>query len=126
MCSTLRNTLRRGRSVVPVMRLRCRSWIRRRRSSFVLIFMFTPSRLFHRALGAVPLGGAVELPDSDALGNGDRLLSNSRHFFSPLGATPAPPRPGRRRSASQIFHTPSPPTPALTASRPVMTPREVV
>src|SRR5713101_5413028 len=40
MCSTLRNTLKRGRSVVPMMRLRCRSWIRRRRSSLVLIFMF--------------------------------------------------------------------------------------
>src|SRR5229473_5111288 len=43
MCSTLRNTLRRGRSVVPMMRLRCRSWIRRRRSSLVLIFMFVAS-----------------------------------------------------------------------------------
>src|SRR5712691_5856569 len=37
----LRNTLRRGRSFVPDIRLRCLSWIRTRRSSFVLIFITT-------------------------------------------------------------------------------------
>src|SRR5690349_7376036 len=43
MCETLRNTLRRGRSFVPRMRFRWRSWIQWRRSSFVRIFM--PSAL---------------------------------------------------------------------------------
>src|SRR3989442_1177996 len=39
MCDTLRNTLSRGRSSVPVIRFRCRRWIRSRRSAFVVIFI---------------------------------------------------------------------------------------
>src|SRR5438132_2789165 len=42
MWLTLRNTLRRGRSFVPAIRLRCRRWMRTRRSTFVLIFMANP------------------------------------------------------------------------------------
>src|SRR5712692_8859565 len=39
MWATLRNTLNRGRSFEPEIRLRCRSWMRWRRSSLVLIFI---------------------------------------------------------------------------------------
>src|SRR6476619_6276312 len=39
MWVTLRNTLRRGRWLDPEIRLRCRTWMRRRRSSFVFIFI---------------------------------------------------------------------------------------
>src|SRR5207237_1820982 len=39
MCDTLRNTRRRGRSAVPLMRFRCLSAIRCRRSLVVLIFI---------------------------------------------------------------------------------------
>src|SRR3954469_1557128 len=39
MCETLRNTRSRGRSVVPEIRFRWRSAIRRRRSLVVLIFI---------------------------------------------------------------------------------------
>src|SRR5882672_3782492 len=42
MCDTLRNTLSRGRSVVPMIRLRCRRWIRSLRSAFVWIFITWP------------------------------------------------------------------------------------
>src|SRR4026209_830587 len=45
MWVTLRNTLSRGRSVVPAIRLRCRNWMRTRRSSFVLIFIVLTLRL---------------------------------------------------------------------------------
>src|SRR5580765_9046675 len=39
MCVTLRNTLSRGRALVPAIRLRCRSWMRTRLSFLVLILM---------------------------------------------------------------------------------------
>jgi hypothetical protein len=39
MCDTLRNTRSRGRSAVPLIRLRCRKPIRVRRSLVVLIFI---------------------------------------------------------------------------------------
>ena len=39
MCDTLRNTRRRGRSGVPLIRFRWRSEMRLRRSLIVLIFM---------------------------------------------------------------------------------------
>src|SRR5882724_2979124 len=45
MCVTLRNTLSRGRTGVPAIRLRWRSWMRTRRSFFVFIFIPKPSAL---------------------------------------------------------------------------------
>src|SRR5205809_1593095 len=45
MCDTLRKTLSRGRSLVPAIRLRWRSWMRTRRSSLVLILMLLGSGL---------------------------------------------------------------------------------
>src|SRR5690349_2100649 len=45
MCDTERNTASRGRSAVPWIRLRCRIWMRIRRSLLVRIFMALRSRL---------------------------------------------------------------------------------
>src|SRR3954464_15541062 len=64
MWSTLRNTLSRGRSFVPAIRLRWRSWIRTRRSSFVLIFIVVSRSGSSRTL---PIGISPEPAAIDGL-----------------------------------------------------------
>src|SRR4051794_1728779 len=65
MCVTLRNTLSRGRSFVPPIRLRWRSWMRTRRSSFVLILITSLSRqLFRAGLSGLLLQNLAGVPDA--------------------------------------------------------------
>src|SRR5690606_30860591 len=73
--------------------------------------------LRQRALRALHLDQAVLDRDVHALRHRDRLLTNTRHESDPSVEPAAP------------YHTLqriSPPTPVFTASRPVITPREVV
>ena len=62
--------------------------------------------------------------DGDALGNRDRFLSNSRHCL--ISRLSLPLTFTSLLSRYQMLQSTSPPTPALTASRPVITPRDVV
>src|SRR5690606_35729419 len=74
-------------------------------------------RLRERALRALHFDQAVLERDVHALRHRNRLLTNTRHESDP-SVEPAAPYHTLRRI--------SPPTPGCTASRPVVTPREVV
>src|SRR4051794_3360726 len=87
MCDTLRNTLSRGRSLVPEIRLRWRSWMRTRRSSLVLILMLLGSGLsglllqhFTGVADALLLVGIRFAQPADVRGDlADQLAVDARH-----------------------------------------------
>src|SRR3954447_11898310 len=88
------------------------------------------------AFRTLDLDGVRLHVDFDALRNRDDLFPNARHksvssrqFQSPFSSSPLPAVVTGNWRAATGHHTlqsTSPPTPAFTASRPVMTPREVV
>ena len=73
--------------------------------------------------GPLHLDGVAGDLDGDALRDRDRFLSDSRHIcLASLDSS----SPDYLTRAYQMLQSTSPPTPALTAARPVMTPRDVV
>src|SRR5262249_54151184 len=76
-------------------------------------------RLLQLPLRPLDFDGALEHFDVHALGHDDRLLPNSRHRSSLSD-------PNAGLLAYQTLQSTSPPTPAFTALRPVMTPRDAV
>ena len=86
-------------------------------------------RLAQLALRTLDLDGAVDHLDGDALGHRDGFLTDSRHIcYSPSSSLNWQLSWVRVEveAAYQMLQSTSPPTPALTAARPVITPREVV
>ena len=92
-------------------------------------------RLAQLALRALDLDGAVDHLDGDALGNRDRFSYRFETYLILVRSGAQVVKLDSRRSTSltlrlaaryQMLQSTSPPTPAFTAARPVMTPRDVV